>query len=275
MNELDDDSHYNLKPNLKNALIIVIIYSVLLILLQKLSGVPYTAITKSSSNMLFGVLIPVFIASVLLTIIALWSGWWKDVWRDKFHIKDHPWMHIFLILLVLVIIGNFFKGNIGSVDSNYIIYAFIATLLVGYSEELLSRGLLIRGARGSGFTEVKVFLIVMIVFGALHVINILSGQNVITTLLQMLFAGLIGGVFYTIFRKSGFLIVTMILHALYDFSLFTQGTSQLNQIAAISNNKLPLTLFIAATMWISYILLLFAVRNFNVKKNTKKDKELS
>ena len=61
-------------------------------------------------------------------------------------------MHVFLILVVFGIIANFLIGSIGSLDTTFIIYAFIATAFVGYSEELLTRGLLVRGARGSGLT---------------------------------------------------------------------------------------------------------------------------
>jgi membrane protease YdiL (CAAX protease family) len=256
-----NNSNYRLKPTLLNALIIVVGYVVFLTLLQKLAGVPYADIAKSSANMLYGVLIPVAIGSLVLTSIALWSGWWKDLWRDKYHIKDHAWMHIFSIIIVIQIIANLISGNISSLDAQFIIYAFIGTAFVGYSEELLTRGLLVRGARGSGFTEVKVFLIVMLVFGCIHGVNIVNGQGVITTLEQIITAGLAGGVLYTIFRKSGFLVVPMAFHGLYDFSIFTQGT-QVN--AAI--NFVSITLVATGLMWLSYILLIFAARNFNVKK---------
>jgi uncharacterized protein len=260
VSELTYDSNYKLKPNLRNALIIVACYTVYIFLAMYLSGIPYTDFAKSSSNMLFGVLIPVGIGSVLLTIVALWSGWWKDLWRDKYQIKGHNWMYIFVVLAVIAIIGNLIKGNIGSLDTTLIVTIFIATAFVGYSEELLTRGLLIRGARGSGFSEVKVFLIVMLVFGLFHGINILLGQNVVTTLQQMVLAGLGGGVYYAIFRKTGFLVVTMILHALFDFSLLSQSMTQYALIG----------LLVYVATYLSYVLLLPAFRNFNVKKDQVK-----
>jgi membrane protease YdiL (CAAX protease family) len=168
VNEVINEAQYRLKPNLKNALLIVFFYTIYIFLMMYFSGVPYTDFGKSSSNMLHGVLIPVAIGSLLLTIVAVWSGWWKDVWRDKYHIKGHNWMYIFVVLAVISIIGNFLKGNIGSLDTMLIFTIFVATAFVGYSEELLTRGLLIRGARGSGLSEVKVFLIVMVVFGLFH-----------------------------------------------------------------------------------------------------------
>jgi CAAX protease family protein len=255
--ELTNDSNYKLKPNLRNALIIVVCYAFYIFVAMYLSGVPYTDFAKSSTNMLFGVLIPVAIGSLILTIVALWSGWWKDLWRDKYQIKGHNWMYIFIILAVIAIIGNFLKGNIGSLDTTLIVTIFIATAFVGYSEELLTRGLLIRGARGSGLSEVKVFLIVMLVFGLFHGINILLGQNIVSTLQQIVLAGLTGGVYYAIFRKTGFLVVVMVLHALFDFSLLSQSMVQYALIG----------LLVSVVTYLSYILLLPAARNFNVKKD--------
>ena len=156
-------------------------------------------------------------------------------------------MYIFAVLIVLEILGNFFKGNIGSPDTTLIITIFVATVFVGYSEELLTRGLLVQGARGSGLSEVKVFLIVMIVFALFHGINFLVGQNAITTL-QQIFTGLAGGVFYTIFRKTGLLVVVMVLHGLFDFSLLSQSTMNIALFGSL--------VFVSSI--ISYALLPFA-----------------
>jgi uncharacterized protein len=256
LNVVNNSSQYRLEPNLKNALLIVLFYTVYIFLMMYFSGVPYTDFAKTSSNMIHGVLIPVAVGSLILTAVAIWSGWWKDLWRDKFQIKGHNWMYIFVLLIVLEILGNLIKGNIGSIDTTLVITIFIACLFVGYSEELLTRGLLIRGARGSGLSEIKVFIVVMVVFGLFHGINFLLGQPVITTVQQMIFAGLAGGVFYTIFRKTGLLLVAMILHGLFDFSLLSQT---MVQYALVS-------LLVMGASYLSYVLLLPAARNFNVKK---------
>jgi membrane protease YdiL (CAAX protease family) len=261
VNEVTNDSQYRLKPTLRNALSIVVVYVLILIGMEILSGVPYTDVAKSSQNLLFGILIPVLIGSIFLTIIAVWSGWWKDVWIDQYKIKDYPWMHIFLILFVIMIIANMLSGSIRSLDPSFIIVALIATAFVGYSEELLTRGLLIRGARGSGYTEIKVFLIVMVVFGCIHGLNVINGQAILPTIQQVVLAGLSGGVFYTIYRKTGLLVVPMIIHALMDFSILTMGAVQ----------SVTFTLVAAFATYLSYVLLIFAALNFNVKKTSKEE----
>lgn len=262
---------YRLKPTLFNALIIVLIYAVFLVIVEDLIGVPYTEFSKSTMNMLYGVLIPIFLGAMVLTAIALWSGWWEEIWRDKYHIKDHGWMHIFLMLFIIAVSTNLLVGHVGSQSHSYIIVTLMATILVGYSEELLTRGLLICGARGSGFSEVKVFYIVMIVFGLIHGINFINGQGLWLTMEQMFMAGLLGGVFYTIYRKSGFLIVPMIIHGLWDFSLFTQGFNYVGELITTNTGTYnPLQIIGIVSIYSTYLLLVLAVRNFNVEKSDSK-----
>ena len=265
---------YKLNPSLFNALIIVVIYAVFLVVIESLMGVPYTEFSKSAMNMFYGVLIPISLGSVFLTIFALWSGWWNDIWRDKYHIKDHGWMHIFLVLFIVAISMNFLVGHIGSLSATYIVVTLVATIIVGYSEELLTRGLLVCGARGSGYSEVKVFYIVMIVFGLIHGINFINGQSLGLTIQQMFMAGLLGGVFYTIYRKTGYLIVPIIIHALWDFSLFTQGFTFVGELIKTSTgNYNPLQIIGIMAIYSTYLLLILAVRNFNVEKSKSKVSE--
>lgn len=262
---------YKVNPSLFNALIIVVIYAVFLVGIESLMGVPYTEFSKSATNMFYGVLIPISLGSVFLTIFALWSGWWNDIWRDRYHIKDHRWMHIFFVLFIVAISMNFLVGHIGSLSPTYIVVTFVATIMVGYSEELLTRGLLVCGARGSGYSEVKVFYIVMIVFGLIHGINFINGQSLGLTMQQMFMAGLLGGVFYTIYRKTGYLIVPIIIHALWDFSLFTQGFTFVGELIKTSTgNYNPLQIIGIMAIYSTYLLLILAVRNFNVEKSKSK-----
>jgi len=82
-----------------------------------------------------------------------------------------------------------------------VVYAAIGTMLVGHSEELLIRGLLIRGVRGSGAPEIGVFFASSIAFGLLHGINVLNRQSVRTTVIQVIFTAVFGGAMYTSRRR--------------------------------------------------------------------------
>jgi membrane protease YdiL (CAAX protease family) len=259
-----DDITYKVTPNIKNSLFVFLGYLIIVAGLQKLSGVAYTDVTQTSENMLKFIIFPVLIATIYITIFAIWSGWWKDLFKDKFKIQGHKWMYLLIVFAVIGTIGNIATGTISEKTTSFILYAAIATALVGYSEELMTRGLLLRGARGSGLSEVKVFLLTSLMFGLMHALNIINGQDLKTTMVQVLLTGLSGGIYYAIFRKTGLLWVTMFLHAAWDFALLT-GTSELNQTSTASDAAGLLGIFVYG----SYIVLFASIHLFNVKNKKK------
>ena len=64
-----------------------------------------------------------------------------------------------------------------------------------------------------------------VIFGLLHVPNAFFGQSAKDTAVQMVFAFAVGLTYYVTRRISGTLIVTMVLHALWDYSVFIQAHS--------------------------------------------------
>ena len=68
--------------------------------------------------------------------------------------------------------------------------------MVGFSEEITYRGLAVVGFRG-GYSEVHVWLFTSILFGLLHGVNFFLGQDAVPTLRQVIFAFVLGSVFYS------------------------------------------------------------------------------
>ena len=100
----------------------------------------------------------------------------------------------------------------------------LGTALVGFSEELLTRGLMIVGFRGT-LSEVWVWFLSSLLFGLLHGLNVFFGQSIGATLHQIVFAFVLGTAFYVTRRVTGLLVVTMVIHAIWDFgALGTEHT---------------------------------------------------
>ena len=97
-----------------------------------------------------------------------------------------------------------------------IVWLALGTALVGFSEEITYRGLALVGFRGR-YSEVKVWLFTSLLFGFLHGVNLILGQGALLTVRQLVFAFVLGSVFYAIRRISGTIVVVMVLHALWDF----------------------------------------------------------
>ena len=94
--------------------------------------------------------------------------------------------------------------------------------LVGFCEELVYRGLLVVSFR-STLAEPMVWLWSSVAFGLLHSINVLLGQALGATLVQVIVTAIIGSAFYISRRATGLLVVPMVLHLVWDYSAFTQG----------------------------------------------------
>jgi membrane protease YdiL (CAAX protease family) len=97
-----------------------------------------------------------------------------------------------------------------------ILLVLLATLAIGANEEIVTRGIMLIGLRNSGVAEWKAWLVTVVVFALLHLVNVLGGDS--STILIVTFAG--GILLYVARRVFNNLFVPIGLHALYDAAFF-------------------------------------------------------
>jgi len=102
---------------------------------------------------------------------------------------------------------------------SFTVLLLVGCLFIGVSEELMFRGIGVTTFRQAGFSEGKVALWTCVLFGLAHATNIFTEG--ISALTQVLITAAAGYFFYIIRRVSGMLIVSMVMHGLWDFGLFT------------------------------------------------------
>jgi membrane protease YdiL (CAAX protease family) len=95
-----------------------------------------------------------------------------------------------------------------------------SVLLIGLGEELMFRGITLETIRRVGHTtELKAALWTALIFGGVHATNIFTeGAG---AFLQAAIAIISGLLFYITYRVSGTISVPVILHAGWDFSMFS------------------------------------------------------
>ena len=90
---------------------------------------------------------------------------------------------------------------------------------VGFIEEIIFRGFLFKMMEKDNVRSA--IIVTSVTFGIGHIINLLNGSELISTLFQILSAISIGYLFVIIFYKGNSLIPCIITHALFNaFSVF-------------------------------------------------------
>lgn len=93
-------------------------------------------------------------------------------------------------------------------------------MLVGFTEETLFRGIILRSLRTNGRPEAWAVLITTVWFGLFHLLSLLGGLDIVSTLTQCFLAAASGVVYYLFRRTWGLLVPAMLAHGLWDTSLF-------------------------------------------------------
>lgn len=93
----------------------------------------------------------------------------------------------------------------------------VGVVLVGFAEEMGTRGLLIVGGRDSGWSEATVFFVSTGLFALLHAVNAFFGQSVRLTVAQVATARLAGTALCVTRMTTGTLLVCMLLRSVWSF----------------------------------------------------------
>lgn len=200
-----------------------LVYLVIVVVLQKASGIPYTDFGSTTGNMWRGVIPSLVIGSLVIAGVAVWFGWWSAAMRDR-HRTRIGWTLIAPGVFLVIALSNFAFTDWGSVSPGFLLVALVMGVFVGFAEELVCRGILLVGLRGT-FHEVAAWALTCLLFGVMHGLNIFLGAAAGPTLLQVVAAAMQGSAFYVLRRYFGVLAWAMVLHGLWDMSIEVHAVS--------------------------------------------------
>lgn len=193
------------------------------------NGIDYNRIGENEGTLWKWYVAPTLAGAVVIIIIVTVYGWWRPAL-----IEDRPrmpkWVWVFPGLLALVAVVNLLVGDSSQFTPTMWLLLTAGSLLVGFNEELVTRGQLIVALR-SRFGELGVWFFSTLLFGLLHLPNTIFGTGPLGVF-QVFTTFMIGSGFYLLRRVSGTLITAMVLHALWDFSSFA-ANSGLNAVVGL------------------------------------------
>lgn len=212
-------------------------------------GLDYDEVGSSTTTVVEGIVVPVALGAVFLAGVTTFLGWWGPALHED--MRAPRWLWAVPVLMVLPGLG-FALGGFGAADrsSGFLLALGAGCLLVGFSEEILTRGTGLVGLRG-GFGEALSWFFSCLIFGLIHALNAVFGQSIGSTVQQILIAFLAGSVLYLTRRVSGTLIACMLLHAWIDFTTFAFSD------AAVDAQS-PLVA-LAGFQWLAFLVALIGV----------------
>jgi membrane protease YdiL (CAAX protease family) len=200
--------------------VVGIVYAPIFIAVMIASGVRYDEFTESAANIRDAAVVPLAVVAVLMVIVITALGWWRPVLRDQVALKSlRSWWLIPAVFVVAIVVGADY-GRLGQLDTEFIVWAGVASVLVGFAEESAYRGVGVVAFRAR-YSEFSVWLFSSLLFMYLHAFNFFAGQGFGATVAQLGFTFLMGSVFYVVRRVTRTLVIPMLLHGGWDFISFT------------------------------------------------------
>ena len=239
------------QPKAVISLVILVVYMAIVAAVWLINNVDYDTVGDTTSNIVKGIVVPVGIGAAFLAVAATWLGWWRPALIERTKVGPRWAILLPVAMFVFVLLGV--SGiDFGSDSAKVLPILALGTALVGFSEEFMTRGLMLVGFRGS-MSEVWAWFLTAFLFGLLHGLNVFFGQSVGTTAFQMVFAFVLGSAFYLVRRITGLLVVGMVIHALWDFGAI--GTDATSGTVPLASN-----LFIWIVVTLTVVLLVKVLR---------------
>jgi membrane protease YdiL (CAAX protease family) len=128
--------------------------------------------------------LPIAIGCLLLVAFAASVGWLRELFGPQ-PIRGRGWMWIAIAVVLVFNVLNFASIDYAKVGGATVVAWLVSALAIGFAEEVLTRGFVVNLMRKAGHREIIVALASAGLFAALHLTNLLTGQSLLATLLQV------------------------------------------------------------------------------------------
>ncbi len=208
-------------PSLAAGLVAWLLYTVIANAVQASAGVPYTEWFRTAGNAWRIGVLSLVAGSAFLVVFVLVTRW-DHLWRDPVRLPVTKVMKAAIVLWWVAIAVRLAGVRWGDVPMDLLAAIVASGVLVGFAEEILFRGLFLRGLREGGRAESSAAIWTAIAFVLFHLPNVFMGMGAIG-LVQVFIATLSGSLLYVFRRYYGAIGPAMVAHGAWDISTFLAG----------------------------------------------------
>ncbi|MCJ1707586.1 CPBP family intramembrane glutamic endopeptidase [Microbacterium sp. VKM Ac-2923] len=181
--------------------------------------VPFAGDSGSASFVFIFYVLPILVGAVILIVFGATTGWLRGLFARQ-SLGGRGWMWIAVVVVLLFNVLHLFSIDYSAAGIDYVMTWLLAGLFVGFAEEVLTRGYVVRIMRDAGHREIVVALVSAGLFALLHSTNLLGGQALVPTLVQIVYTFFFGILMYLAMRVTRTLLAPVLLHASTDPSIF-------------------------------------------------------
>ncbi|GAA2611801.1 hypothetical protein GCM10010399_48330 [Dactylosporangium fulvum] len=209
------------RPRVWLGVLVYFLYVAVFYAIFVVNGVDYKRIGESDETLLKWYVIPLAGGALLTAIMVTAYGWWRPAMAERRGLSR--WAMTLPIIMATIAIANMVIGDFTTVTPLMWLYLIIGSVLVGFNEEMVNRGQLVVALR-SRFGETGVWLLSTAMFAVFHLPNIFLGIGA-GAFVQVLMSFGLGSIFYLARRSTGSLVAGMVLHGLWDLTIFSTHAS--------------------------------------------------
>ncbi len=204
----------------------------------------FPATTHPATTVWVFYVLPVAFGGLVLVVFAWSLGWVRELYGPQ-PLRGRGWMWFAVAAVHIFNVIHFATVDYAKAGVGVVIAWLVAGLCIGFAEETLTRGIVVNLMRKRGHREISAALVSAALFAALHSGNLLTGQALVPTLLQLIDTFAFGILMYLTLRVTGNLIWPILLHATTDPSIFlvadypTDGA--LNLLGSLGNPVVIIT----------------------------------
>lgn len=195
---------------------IYVVYVAIVAVVWRVNRVDYQHLANDRATAVRSIVVPIGLGAIVLAIAVTVLGWWHPVLFDDGR-SGPTWALLVPALFLLAGILGLRQIDWRSENRTVLPMLALGTLLVGFAEEVLTRGVLLVGGEQQGWSPTTVFLVSTGLFALLHGLNAFYGLPWQGALVQIAITFVAGTAFYVMRLSTGTLIVGILLHALWDF----------------------------------------------------------
>jgi membrane protease YdiL (CAAX protease family) len=210
-------------------------------------------VVGDAESTFFALVLPIGIGGLALLAFTAKVGWLGDIFGPQ-PIRGRRWMWTAPVLVLTIALLRFIGTDWDTWSADELLMLAVLGVCIGVTEELATRGLVVKMLRDAGHAERYVAVVSSLLFAAMHMTNLISGMALNTVLATVAYTFCFGMCMYLSMRVTGSFVTVIVLHGLTDPSgiLASGGVDQ-----SVDGNTTNAPVAIAGLL--TTVLLVFAV----------------